>query len=221
MAMEEMEAMYNRLMLVAENVKIAEELETFSPEDLRVQHIKHFKLYAPDTETRTGWFWTMQQMPDSWEFTQHATAAAKPSGYWFCPKQYDWEDRCIEMDRDFLYRYVEQRALGRRVLSVNTATEYQLFRYQFPKGLDDYTLDWKEVAKRYDGIEINFDLGCVYRDQIFPPWDLSSGCIWRQPKVVAKNATTQNTTAHAMISGPPKTNRSRGITNPCRNRFII
>jgi hypothetical protein len=225
MATEEMEAMYHRLMEVFENVKIAEKLEILSPKDLRTEHIKHFNLSAPDNASRKGWFWTMQRMPDSWEREQDATAAFKPSGKWFCPGKYDWEERCIEMDMEFLYPYSEERVLGKRVLTVTTATEYQLFRYQFPKGLDEYTLDWKDVAKRYDGIEINFGLSCVYADQLFPRWDLSSGCIWRQPDdsddEIDNDDVDENTTTHAMISGPPKTNRARSITNPRRNRFII
>jgi hypothetical protein len=218
MAMDEMEAMYNRLMLVAENVKIAEELKIFSPEDLRVEQIVHFNLFAPDDEERMGWFWTREELPYSWEFQQsdNPSISQKPKGYWFCPGYSDWEDRCKEIDKDFLYDYPEYRALGKRVLTVTTPTEYLLFRCQFNKIPNQSGLDWREVAKRYDGIEINYGVSSVFFDPMFRPWDLSSGCIWRYSADDDKNKTT-----HAMISGPPKTNRARSITNPRRNRFII
>ena len=108
----------------------------------------------------------------------------KPGGLWYsCGSS--WDDWCrTEMPSGITgapYVYQIEVNLS-RMLVIRNAGDFQEFEGQYtfyPKGGGRPQIDWKAVARDYDGIEI-----CPYQSKFrmssgwYYPWDVASGCIW-------------------------------------------
>ena len=112
---------------------------------------------------------------------------AKPKGLWYaCDKDWKrWVQR--EVPRwadDYNHKYLLDVNLNRMKV-IRTEREMRIFHmgYSYKANpqfdLVPNAIDWSEVARDYDGIEI-----CPYQYKFrmdyswYYPWDVASGCIW-------------------------------------------
>jgi len=113
---------------------------------------------------------------------------AKPKGLWYaCGK--DWK-RFVQSEMptwadEYTHKYLLDVNLSRMCV-IRTEEEMEAFHIKYsyrasPSAVVPNAIDWAEVARDYDGIEI-----CPYQWEFrmsyswYYPWDVASGCIWRR-----------------------------------------
>jgi hypothetical protein len=119
---------------------------------------------------------------------KNKSIVSKPFGLWYSIG-FEWLDFTTNDFEGFygeekLYAY-EINIDNLNILKLNTIEDINEFLKKYKIGNDMFvSIDWKEVSKSYDGIEINnyrkiknkallnFDYIWLYG------WDVSSGCIW-------------------------------------------
>ena len=106
----------------------------------------------------------------------------KPEGLWYsCGSA--WDDWCKSeypggiRESDYIYRVVIDPS---KMMIIRNAKDFLAFEKRYlVKGVLDDEIDWKAVARDYDGIEI-----CPYQRKFrmdhfwYYGWDVASGCIW-------------------------------------------
>ena len=124
-------------------------------------------------------------------FTQRATM--KPKGFWYGFGN-EWIDWVRSEMPDWEGKYIYEVDIGNtNVLKIDTHFDLMKFHRKYAERKQiarDDLLDWSEVAKEYDGIEINpyqWEARCQY--MWYYGWDVASGCIWNLNNVKLKLIT--------------------------------
>uniref|UniRef100_A0A6C0C5U4 Uncharacterized protein n=1 Tax=viral metagenome TaxID=1070528 RepID=A0A6C0C5U4_9ZZZZ len=119
-----------------------------------------------------------------------------PNGLWFgigCA----WLDFMInELEKDPCY-YIYQVIANNEMKKIKSMEEMTKFDDEIIDGhkvqKDEWKIDWKTVAKKYDGIEIDVTKDKFYEDsnyysqnQWFWTWDIPSGAIWKFNDVIIR-----------------------------------
>lgn len=122
----------------------------------------------------------------------------KPSGFWygFGGAWIDWVRS--EMP-DWEGKYIYNVDIGNtNVLQINTHMELMKFTREYQANSNEFgyiredgeSIDWKKVASKYDGIEINpYQFEARYQYMWYYGWDIASGCIWNLNNVKLKLLT--------------------------------
>jgi len=106
----------------------------------------------------------------------------KPNGLWYsCGSA--WDDWCrYEMPERAKAPFLYQLEVNLpRIITIRNESDFKDFesKYKVPHVTGMGVIDWKAVARDYDGIEV-----CPYQKQRrmssdwYYPWDVASGCIW-------------------------------------------
>lgn len=124
-------------------------------------------------------------------FTQRATM--KPSGFWYGFGN-EWIDWVRSEMPDWEGKYIYEVDIGNtNVLKIDTHFDLMKFHRKYAERKQiarDDLLDWSEVAKEYDGIEINpYQYEARYQYMWYYGWDVASGCIWNLNNVKLKLIT--------------------------------
>jgi hypothetical protein len=132
------------------------------------------------------------------DFSGACTVGHKPKGIWYSsgPIWLNWLK--VEMpgwlnESNYIYNLVPKYSDGLYsrggVLQLKTEQDIRDFSWRCAKlapGGIEVAIDWAEVARRFDGIEIiPYQHGLRY-DETMPwyyGWDVGSGCIWRESGV--------------------------------------
>ncbi len=119
---------------------------------------------------------------------KNKSIVSKPFGLWYSIG-FEWLDFTINDFEGFygeekLYAY-EINIDNLNILKLNTIEDINEFLKKYKIGNDMFSsIDWKEVSKLYDGIEINNyrkiknKLSFNFEYMWLYGWDVSSGCIW-------------------------------------------
>ena len=126
-------------------------------------------------------------------FTQ--TVTVKPSGFWYGFGS-EWLDWTRNEMPDWTGKYIYDIDTGNtNVLQIKTNAEMLQFNSEYKA--DVYmkdageAIDWKKVASKYGGIEIN---PYQYDDAMllwYYGWDIACGCVWNLSGVKLKLLTDQ------------------------------
>ena len=124
-------------------------------------------------------------------FTQRATM--KPKGFWYGFGN-EWIDWVRSEMPDWEGKYIYEVDIGNtNVLKIDTHFDLMKFHRKYAERKQiarDDLLDWSEVAKEYDGIEINpYQYEARYQYMWYYGWDVASGCIWNLNNVKLKLIT--------------------------------
>ena len=127
-------------------------------------------------------------------FTQKI--AMKPSGFWYGFGS-EWIDWTRSEMIDWVGKYIYSVDIGNtNVLQIKTHMELMQFSREYSQGLmskvyrEGEVIDWKKVASKYDGIEINpYQFEARYQYLWYYGWDVASGCVWNLSKVKLKLLT--------------------------------
>ena len=124
-------------------------------------------------------------------FTQRATM--KPNGFWYGFGN-EWIDWVRSEMPDWEGKYIYEVDIGNtNVLKIDTHFDLMKFHRKYAERKQiarDDLLDWSEVAKEYDGIEINpYQFEARYQYMWYYGWDVASGCIWNLNNVKLKLIT--------------------------------
>ena len=124
-------------------------------------------------------------------FTQRATM--KPNGFWYGFGN-EWIDWVRSEMPDWEGKYIYEVDIGNtNVLKIDTHFDLMKFHRKYAERKQiarDDLLDWSEVAKEYDGIEINpYQYEARYQYMWYYGWDVASGCIWNLNNVKLKLIT--------------------------------
>jgi hypothetical protein len=128
------------------------------------------------------------------DFSGALNVSGKPKGIWYA-KGYGWMNWLrVEMphwlsDYNYIYELIPKYSDGLNgsggVLQLKTEEDVLLFSKKF--GVNNHygsvDINWPEVAKFYDGIEIiPYQYSLRYNNDVswYYGWDLGSGCIWRK-----------------------------------------
>lgn len=113
--------------------------------------------------------------------TQASQAWVKPEGLWYAlgKEWINWvKANMPQWKGDHLYKIEVNTS---RILLLNSMKKVGEFEREYgvyDKRWDLYTeIHWKEVAKKYDGVEYLNPWGKT--GEWNRPWDVSSGCIWK------------------------------------------
>ena len=131
-------------------------------------------------------------------FTQKSTM--KPSGFWYGFGS-EWIDWTRSEMPEWTYKYIYTVDTGNtNVLQIKTHVELKQFSREYQSNVSDTgyrreageTIDWKKVASKYDGIEINpYQFEARYQYMWYYGWDIASGCVWNLSGVKLKLLTDQ------------------------------
>jgi hypothetical protein len=124
-------------------------------------------------------------------FTQRATM--KPNGFWYGFGN-EWIDWVRSEMPDWEGKYIYEVDIGNtNVLKIDSHFDLMKFHRKYAERKQiarDDLLDWSEVAKEYDGIEINpYQYEARYQYMWYYGWDVASGCIWNLNNVKLKLIT--------------------------------
>jgi hypothetical protein len=123
--------------------------------------------------------------------TQTGKPDCKPKGFWY-DVDGSWSEWCqSEMPHWIHDLKYEVDVSACNMLLLQDAISVLLFSRKF--GVTDQfnhtSLDWKAVAKEFDGIEISpYQHSLRFNDDCswYYPWDVASGCVWNVEKLVLK-----------------------------------
>ena len=123
-------------------------------------------------------------------FTQKISM--KPNGFWYGFGS-EWIDWCRSEMTDWVGKYIYSVDVGNsNILQIKTHMELMMFNREYQSNLSDAgyireegeSIDWKKVASKYDGIEINpYQFEARYQYLWYYGWDVASGCIWNLKSV--------------------------------------
>jgi len=124
-------------------------------------------------------------------FTQRVTV--KPSGFWYGFGS-EWIDWCRNEAPEWTGKYIYSIDTGNtNILQIKTNAEMLQFNSEYKADIymkdAGEAIDWKKVASKYGGIEIN---PYQYDDAMlswYYGWDIASGCIWNLSGVKLKLLT--------------------------------
>ena len=128
-------------------------------------------------------------------FTQKV--AMKPNGFWYGFGS-EWIDWTRSEMPDWIGKYIYSVDIGTtNVLQIKTHMELMQFSREYSQvGLmskvyrEGEVIDWKKVASKYDGIEINpYQFEARYKYLWYYGWDIASGCVWNLSGVKLKLLT--------------------------------
>lgn len=127
-------------------------------------------------------------------FNQRVTI--KPSGFWYGFGS-EWIDWCRSEMPNWVGKYIYSVDIGNtNVLQIKTHMELMQFSREYSRGLmpqiyeEGESIDWKMVAGKYDGIEINPYINeARYQYLWYYGWDVASGCVWNLSNVKLKLLT--------------------------------
>lgn len=127
-------------------------------------------------------------------FNQKVTM--KPSGFWygFGSDWIDWtRSEMPEWTGKYIYAVDTDNT---NVLQIKTHMELMQFNREYSQGLmsqiyeEGEAIDWKKVASKYDGIEINpYQFKARQQYMWYYGWDVASGCVWNLSGVKLKLLT--------------------------------
>ncbi len=122
----------------------------------------------------------------------------KPFGFWYGFGS-EWIDWTRSEVPDWVGKYIYSVDIGNsNVLQINTHMELMQFNREYQSNisgtghrrLEGEVIDWKKVADKYDGIEINpYQFEARYQYLWYYGWDIASGCIWNLKNVKLKLLT--------------------------------
>lgn len=107
----------------------------------------------------------------------------KPEGLWYAFGQ-SWIDYKLAWDKleeSFIFELSLDKS---KILTLTNPQEINAFNDTYRVGVDGKIINWLDVSKHYDGIEIvpfNSDYSDCYWYQTF---DVPSGCIWNLKAIV-------------------------------------
>jgi len=129
-------------------------------------------------------------------FTQKTTM--KPNGFWY-GFGHEWIDWVRSEMPGWEGKYIYEVDIGNsNVLQIKTHMELMMFNREYQSNLSDTgfkreegeAIDWKKVASKYDGIEINpYQYEARFQYLWYYGWDVASGCIWNLNNVKLKLIT--------------------------------
>ena len=127
-------------------------------------------------------------------FTQKVTV--KPSGFWYGFGS-EWIDWTRNEMPEWTGKYIYDIDTGNtNILQIKTHMELMQFNREYKA--DVYmkdageAIDWKKVASKYGGIEINpYQFEARYQYTWYYAWDIASGCVWNLSGVKLKLLTDQ------------------------------
>ena len=124
-------------------------------------------------------------------FTQRATM--KPNGFWYGFGN-EWIDWVRSEMPDWEGKYIYEVDIGNtNVLKIDTHFDLMKFHRKYAERKNvahDDMIDWIQVAKEYDGIEINpYQYEARNQYMWYYGWDVASGCIWNLNNVKLKPIT--------------------------------
>lgn len=119
----------------------------------------------------------------------------KPKGFWYSIGDC-WENWVIKNELDWISEFRYSIELGSsNILRLKTKDELLEFSKRFGKtsSYNQYyrfesvdTIDWKQVAQNWDGIEINPYVNSARLDPLtswYYTWDVASGCVWNLSRI--------------------------------------
>lgn len=117
----------------------------------------------------------------------------KPNGLWFSVGngwidylkegcENNWEDANWYRTRLLWYTHIYEINLDYdKVLKIHTEKKFEAFLEKFKTKT---CINWKEVAKKWSGIEILFSNFLPDKDNfLYDQWDCDSGCVWKPDAV--------------------------------------
>ena len=118
----------------------------------------------------------------------------KPSGFWYGFGS-EWIDWTRSEMPEWIGKYIYSIDIGNtNILQIKTHMELMQFNSEYKA--DVYmkdageAIDWKKVASKYDGIEINpYQYEARYQYTWYYGWDVANGCIWNLSRVKLKLLT--------------------------------
>lgn len=123
-------------------------------------------------------------VPKVYDTTDKLTIRTKPIGFWygFGSSWIDWvNSEMPEWNYEHIFKI---NVNSNRILQINTLDELLEFDKQFSVNNGYKNIDWKRVAKSYNGIEINpYQYKARFNISWYYGWDVASGCIWN-PKAI-------------------------------------
>ena len=125
-------------------------------------------------------------------FNQKVTM--KPFGFWYGFGS-EWIDWTRSEMPEWVGKYIYSVDIGNtNVLQIKTHMELMMFNREYQSNLSDTghrrLIDWKKVADKYDGIEINpYQFEARYQYLWYYGWDIASGCVWNLKNVKLKLLT--------------------------------
>lgn len=125
------------------------------------------------------------------ETVQETRAGMKPKGLWYANESewYNWAKVNLNMWNKYSCAAYSLNHKA-NVLSIRNEIQLDDFTREYGcsqwGGQTNLMIQWSEVAKKYDGIEImDYLHNCRLQSKFFwyYSWDVGSGCIWR-PKTI-------------------------------------
>ena len=128
----------------------------------------------------------------------------KPSGFWYGFGS-EWIDWCRSEMPNWTGKYIYGVDVNNiNILRINTLLELMQFSREYQSNVSDTgystdykreageSIDWKMVASKYDGIEINpYQFEARMQYMWYYGWDIASGCVWNLKNVKLKLLTDQ------------------------------
>lgn len=113
----------------------------------------------------------------------------KPKGFWYGFGS-EWIDWTRSEMPEWVGKYIYSIDIGNtNVLQIKTHMELMQFNREYESGPYKY-IDWKKVASKYDGIEINpYQYEARFQYMWYYGWDIASGCVWNLSNVKLKLLT--------------------------------
>ena len=131
-------------------------------------------------------------------FAQRVTM--KPSGFWYGFGG-EWIDWCRSEMPNWTGKYIYGVDVDNiNILRITTHMELMQFSREYQSDVSDTgyrreageSIDWKMVASKYDGIEINpYQFEARMQYMWYYGWDIASGCVWNLKNVKLKLLTDQ------------------------------
>jgi hypothetical protein len=131
-------------------------------------------------------------------FAQRVTM--KPSGFWYGFGS-EWIDWCRHEMPNWTGKYIYGVDVDNiNILRITTHMELMQFSREYQSDVSDTgyrrdageAIDWKMVANKYDGIEINpYQFEARMQYMWYYGWDIASGCVWNLKNVKLKLLTDQ------------------------------
>ena len=124
----------------------------------------------------------------------------KPRGFWYGFGG-EWIDWCRHEMPNWTGKYIYGVDVDNiNILRITTHMELMQFSREYQSDVSDTgyrreageAIDWKMVASKYDGIEINpYQFEARYQYMWYYGWDIASGCVWNLKNVKLKLLTDQ------------------------------
>jgi hypothetical protein len=122
----------------------------------------------------------------------------KPGGFWYGFGS-EWIDWTRSQKPEWEGKYIYSVDIGNtNVLQINTHMELMQFTREYQANSNEFgyvreegaKIDWKKVAGKYGGIEINpYQSEARYQYMWYYGWDIASGCVWNLSRIKLKLLT--------------------------------